>query len=276
MKGKFTLLETGVRKDYMYLNVTALAFVPLNFHVSLSKVQNMLYAQIKWIFPLLPIKTNLFVLLILMSKWGCTKIKRMDDALDFFREVDIMIGGNSIDGALLMPIWLSALGQTDPEQFMIPRALYETLFIPLTLSGYYTYIPNIPQSAKDAVAFEYTNWTDPDDNVARNLQAVNMATDFAVFSPMIYTALSHAKNDTSSTYVYKFSTRPGTHLINTPSWLDGPTKANHADEIAFVFGFSERMNVQYQKFGVTFNVTAEDIRVSKLVMTLWTNFAKSG
>ena len=34
--------------------------------------------------------------------------------------------------------------------------------------------------------------------------------------------------------------------------------------------------MQYKKMGVTFNVTSEDIRVSKAVMTMWTNFAKTG
>ena len=98
--------------------------------------------------------------------------------------------------------------------------------------------------------------------------AVNMATDYAVFAPMVATVQAHAQNSNGSTYMYKFSTRPDTHLLPTPSWLDGPTQANHADEIAFVFGFSGRRNVQYKKMGVTFNVTSEDIRVSKAVMTM--------
>ena len=201
----------------------------------------------------------------------------MKDSHDLFHETDLLMGANSIDGAFLMPIWLSTLGLTDPELFAIPRPVYEKLFIPITLSSYYTNIPNIPDVAKSITAFEYTDWQNPDDNTARNKLIVQMATDYALNSPMIYTVNAHASNANSSSYLYKFSTRPGTHMLPVPSWLDGQTQAIHADEVGFVFGFSSRRSVQYQKYGgITFNVTAQDIRVSKAVMTMWTNFAKSG
>ena len=242
-------------------------------NVSADKIENMLKTE----------KTNFLAIPFLDGEFIKTTpidmfkpVPDMKAAHDFFRGIDLLIGGNSIDGALLMGIWTQVLGQPNPELLTIPRPLYESLFIPLTLQGYYTYVPNIAQDAKDATIFEYTDWTRPDDNIARNLEVVAMATDYAVYSPMIFTAQGHTRNYSASTFFYKFSTRPNTHLLPTPSWLDGPTKANHADEIAFVFGFSERRNLQYQKFGITFNVTTQDIRVSKGVMTMWTNFAKSG
>ena len=198
------------------------------------------------------------------------------DAHAFFHEIDLLMGGNSIDGGLVMPMWLSSFGVTNPELLRIPRFLYHILLIPTTLKTLYPNIPHIPSSAINATIYEYTNWTAPNDDMARNRMAVKMATDYAVFAPMVSSVQAHALNSTGSTYMYKFSTRPDTHLLPTPSWLDGPTQANHADEIAFVFGFSDRRNVQYQKMGVTFNVTDQDIQVSKAVMTMWTNFAKSG
>ena len=242
-------------------------------NVSSDKIQNLLMTE-NTNFLVLPFLDGEFIKATPIEMFK--PVSQMSVAHDFFRGIDLLIGGNSIDGALLMGIWTKMLGQPDPEYLTIPRQLYESLFIPLTLQGYYTYIPNIPQSVKDATIFEYTDWAQPNDNVARNLQLTEMATDYAVFSPMIYTAQGHLGNSTASTFLYKFSTRPNTHLLPTPSWLDGPTRANHADELAFVFGFSERRNVQYQNFGVKFNVSAQDVRVSKSVMTMWTNFAKSG
>ena len=242
-------------------------------NVSSDKIQNLLMTE-KPNFLVIPFLDGEFIKTTPIEMFK--PVPEMKESHDFFRGIYLLIGGNSIDGALFMGLWTQTLGQPDPEYLTIPRQLYESLFIPLTLQGYYTYVPNIPQYVKDATIFEYTDWTRPDDNVARNLQVIEMATDYAVFSPMIYTAQGHTGNPSASTFLYKFSTRPNTHLLTTPSWLDGPTKANHADELAFVFGFSERRNAQYEKFGVTFNVSAQDVRVSKGVMTIWTNFAKSG
>ena len=200
----------------------------------------------------------------------------MTDVHAFFDDVDLMMGGNSIDGGLVMPLWLSTLGLSNLENLRIYRFLYMLMLIPKTLKSLYPNIQSIPSTAINATIYQYTNWTNPNDDIARSIMAVNMATDYAVFAPMVATVQAHAQKSNGSTYMYKFSTRPDTHLLPTPSWLDGPTKANHADELAFVFGFSERRNVQYKKMGVTFNVTSEDIRVSKAVMTMWTNFAKTG
>ena len=200
----------------------------------------------------------------------------MTDVHSFFHDVDLMMGGNSIDGGLIIPLVLTTLGQSNPEHLGIPRFMYQLILIPTALKTLYPNIPRIPRSAINATIYQYTNWTDPNDNIARNIMVIGMATDYAIFAPMTRTVQAHAQNSNGSTYMYEFSTRPDTHLLPTPSWLDGPTKANHADEIAFVFGFSERRNAQYQRKGIIFNVTDQDIRVSKAVMTMWTNFAKTG
>ena len=190
----------------------------------------------------------------------------LNASFDVFNGIDLLIGGNSLEGGQYLSYWAGLANNTNLEHVNIPRSTYETQIIPSALWEVFSNLTEMPKILADATTFEYTNWTMPDDSVERNLILMQMTTDYTVFAPMVATAQAHADKGLGSTYLYKFSTRPSKHLIYTPKWLDGPMEANHVDEILFVWGFSER--------GI--NTTEQDVRVSKAVMTMWTNFAKTG
>ena len=129
---------------------------------------------------------------------------------------------------------------------------------------------------KDAAVFVYTNWSCPNDDMARNLMLVKLLTDSSLFAPSVATVGLHSEGFNGRTYLYLFSVRPGTHLLPLPSWLDGPTKANHADDLTFVFGFSDEMIQFFRDSGLKYDYTLQDVEIAKGVMTMWTNFANSG
>ena len=58
--------------------------------------------------------------------------------------------------------------------------------------------------------------------------------------------------------------------------MDGPTVANHSDDVPFVFGFSNKTSSLIKKLLGHYSVSKEDIQTSNVVMTMFTNFAKTG
>ena len=166
-----------------------------------------------------------------------------------------------------LPEFAAVLNITNLELFRVPRVLYESTFIPETIASVFSNFPNVSQVAKDAAVLEYTNWTDPNDAIARNLMLVDLITDSSMFAPMLATTQLHTAG-TRRTYVYEFSIRPTTHLLPVPAWLDGPTQANHADDIFFVFGFTPKMIDLFDKLGLIIQVKADDIRAAKVVMSM--------
>ena len=194
-------------------------------------------------------------------------------SLDFFNSIDIIVGGNSIDGTVYLP---KLAHIENLEDLIVTRHGFETYFIPMILSSIFNDVENIPQSMIDATVFEYTNWTDPDNLYFRKLELVELLTDAAFFAPMLATVYLHSKGSKTQTYLYQFSASPRSHVQTVPSWLDGPGQATHADELLYLFGFSEEMVTLFQSWTDMFEYSAQDIFVSKAVMTMWTNFAKTG
>ena len=196
-------------------------------------------------------------------------------SLDVFNNIDFMMGSCSIDGALFLRAIAGTLHISDLERFKISRSVYETVFVPGTLRRIFTNVQNIPPMANEMTVFEYTNWTCPDDDMARNMELIDLSTDASMFVPMVSMAQLHARESSRRSYIYEFSTAPTTHLIPVPSWLDGPSKANHADDIMFVFGFPEQMLKLLGTDKRPLLYTEKDIKAAKVIMSMWTNFAKT-
>ena len=194
---------------------------------------------------------------------------------EFFRSLDLIIGGTSMDGALFLFYFARELNasQSSYEQLTVPRNIYETIFIPGILADVFDNVDTIPQVVKDVTVFEYTNWKKPDDDKERLKQLLDLATHAAVLSPTVSTIQLHAQGASSAgnTYLYQFSTHPadlGDRAL--PSYLDGQNIANHGDDVMFTWGFPD------QYLPASANVTSDDIRTSKAIMSMWSNFAKSG
>lgn len=203
-------------------------------------------------------------------------LKAAKASLEVFQNVDFMMGSCSIDGALYLPYFAPAVNVTDLDKFKVPRDMYEKYFVPGVLSSIFTNIHPIPKDADTAAVFQYTNWTDPNDYMARNFELVDLLTDSSMFVPMVAMAQLHTRSLLHSTYVYEFSTAPTTHWLPVPNWLEGPTNAIHGDDFFFVFGFPPLMLKWLSTDTRPLNYTEKDIKASKVVMAMWTNFAKTG
>lgn len=192
-----------------------------------------------------------------------------------FCDIDLMIGDTNFDGAALLGNWLGLINVTsglfDDNEFSWQQ-FYDTI------------LPNVAKIALklqnptdliiDALKFEYTAWDDLD-NATRRLQTlIDMTTDFTLNAPSVQTANAHQRG-TKATYVYQFSTAPpGLSLLPIPPVLQSETAASHSDELVFIFGFPETFqnNLRFNRS----DITHEQWAVSKEMMAMWSNFAKTG
>ena len=187
-----------------------------------------------------------------------------------FRDIDLMIGANNYDGVVyqyLMSFYLNDSSDTfnfTKEQFadvIVARAAEASLGEKPT------------QNAIDLTVYEYTSWDDPTNQKDRIKNAVDVMTDYALNAPTISTAMAHSDGN-SSTYVYQFSASPPKRLLPVVPILDGKNVASHTDELPYVFGFTENLR-NYWNFSESL-IGSNDFRLSREMITMWTNFAKSG
>ena len=198
------------------------------------------------------------------------------DSLDFFQSLDFVMGCTSSDGSVFLGAFAEIMNISDAENLNIPRDIYEDFFIPTTIASVFKDLPSIPDVMKEATVFEYTNWSDPDNHMARNKMLVKLMSHAELFAPTVATVNLHAEGMRGRSYLYEFSVRPQIHYIGVPSWQDGPTVSQHADDLAYVFGYTDGLVKFFRFDSPQFGPSAQDITISKRVMTMWTNFAKTG
>lgn len=111
----------------------------------------------------------------------------------------------------------------------------------------------------------YTDWADRDNGDMRRKTLLALFTDHQWVAPAVATAKLHAEFQ-SPVYFYTFYHHCQTET--RPEWAD----AAHGDEIPYVFGVP--------MIGATdlfpCNFSKNDVMLSAVVMTYWTNFAKTG
>ncbi|XP_036018041.1 neuroligin 4-like isoform X2 [Mus musculus] len=161
----------------------------------------------------------------------------------------------------------------------------------LAVSGFINDLYGRPEGRGDAlretVKFMYTDWADRDSPEARRKTLVALFTDHQWVAPAVATADLHARYG-SPTYFYAFYHRchggggggGGVDGVAggvaggvggeeaRPAWAD----AAHGDEVPYVFGVP--MAGPGDVFGCNFS--RNDVMLSAVVMTYWTNFAKTG
>lgn len=111
----------------------------------------------------------------------------------------------------------------------------------------------------------YTDWADKENPETRRKTLVALFTDHQWVAPAVATADLHAQYG-SPTYFYAFYHHCQSEM--KPSWADSA----HGDEVPYVFGIpmigpTELFNCNFSK---------NDVMLSAVVMTYWTNFAKTG
>ncbi|KAH3729738.1 hypothetical protein DPMN_055716 [Dreissena polymorpha] len=191
------------------------------------------------------------------------------NARNFFASLDLIVGANNFDGALNLFALSSTLNVTDINTFNLTRAQFTGIIIPHTISdAIKPKNDNIAAIMRNLLDFEYTDWQHPNDSATLWFSTINMSSDSGFFFPAVSTVKGHAALRKGKTYLYELSAVPTTHILPTPNWIQG---SNHADDIQFVFGYPLYAGPQS-----TVNYTEEERRLARGMVTMWTNFAKSG
>nr|XP_048287041.1 acylcarnitine hydrolase-like isoform X2 [Myodes glareolus] len=167
-----------------------------------------------------------------------------------FHPVPSIIGVNNDEYG-----WLLPMAQSSDQ--IIKDITRETL--PAILKNTTIYM-TIPPECSDLLMEEYMNNTE--DAQTLQIQYKEMIADFLFVIPALQIAKfqrSHA-----SVYFYEFRHVPSYLKDTRPSYV----KADHADEIAFVFGSS--------RWGIIPDFTEEEKLLSRTMMKYWTNFARHG
>ena len=116
--------------------------------------------------------------------------------------------------------------------------------------------------ARQAVIFEYTNWSNPYDPISNRDALDKMVGDCKFVCNVNEFAHSYAESsDGNNVYMYYYTHRSSTHM--GPRWCG----VLHGDEISFVFG---------QPLNPTKGYQTREIKLSKRMMRYWANFARTG
>lgn len=118
---------------------------------------------------------------------------------------------------------------------------------------------------RETIKFMYTDWADRDNGDMRRKTLLALFTDHQWVAPAVATAKLHAEFQ-SPVYFYTFHHH--CQMESRPEWAD----AAHGDEIPYVFGVP--MVGASDLFPCNFS--KNDVMLSAVVMTYWTNFAKTG
>ncbi|XP_013928603.1 PREDICTED: neuroligin-1 isoform X1 [Thamnophis sirtalis] len=118
---------------------------------------------------------------------------------------------------------------------------------------------------RETIKFMYTDWADRHNPETRRKTLLALFTDHQWVAPAVATADLHS-NFGSPTYFYAFYHHCQTDQV--PAWAD----AAHGDEVPYVLGIP--MIGPTELFPCNFS--KNDIMLSAVVMTYWTNFAKTG
>lgn len=191
----------------------------------------------------------------------------------FFGEIDLMNGVTSSDGAMSISTWTELLKKQNIDINQgVPRVFFEDYYIPSSLRTVYEGVSNVTIKS---VIHQYTDWSKPDDPEITRDKMIDLASDISFFIPAVKASMKHSNNDTkTNSYFYVFDHKPS--FIPEPNWLEGAT---HTMEVAYIFGLHksmERKLIDDLNAIDPLNVTADDIGLSNLLMTMWSNFAKSG
>ncbi|KAB5579203.1 hypothetical protein PHYPO_G00192410 [Pangasianodon hypophthalmus] len=174
-----------------------------------------------------------------------------------FLNYDLLIGVNQGEGLKFVDD-----GGSESEEGISAAAFDYTIsnFVD-NLYGY----PEGKDILRETIKFMYTDWADRDNGEMRRKTLLALFTDHQWVAPAVATAKLHADYQ-SPVYFYTFYHHCQTET--RPEWAD----AAHGDEIPYVFGVP--------MIGATdlfpCNFSKNDVMLSAVVMTYWTNFAKTG
>lgn len=163
---------------------------------------------------------------------------------------ELMTGFNKDEGIIF--IEMSEVPGFDEGPSLITREQFQ---FGLSLS-----FPHTHSLVKNAVAHEYTDWTD-EKNHTKNRDALSeFATDYLFICPAFDFARRYAQAG-GKIYTYEFTHRSS--LNPWPKWMG----VTHNSEIAYVFGIPQNPSLGF---------TEEEVNLSRRMMKHWANFARTG
>ncbi|XP_046903032.1 neuroligin 4 X-linked b isoform X1 [Hypomesus transpacificus] len=173
-----------------------------------------------------------------------------------FLNYDVMLGVNQGEGLKFVEGIVDSEDGVSAEDFDLTVSDFVD-----SLYGY----PEGRDTLRESIRFMYTDWADRDNAETRRKTLVALFTDHQWVAPAVATADLHAQYG-SPTYFYSFYHHCQSET--TPPWADSA----HGDEVAYVFGVpmvepTDLFNCNFSK---------NDVMLSAVVMTYWTNFAKTG
>lgn len=205
-----------------------------------------------------------------------------------FRSKDLLIGFNAEDGEVFYRLWSVILNDKIVNDSARQDAIHRPIDIDLLKSIIFNVVAessdsNVADYANviEAAVDRYVNWENPDPVTISN-RAVRLLTDVFFAVPVVDTAMSRTKKDSTTTaasttaanttadpgevtedgktFVYRFRL-PRTNpefKEKSLSWFEG---TEHSAEIPYVFGWVNE---------------TEEVKLSKRVMTYWSSFIKTG
>lgn len=183
------------------------------------------------------------------------------EALRNFAALDVIMGMNSHEGLADLEILVRLLGNTvDDLSDGVSEAELEK-YIHKHLS--YINVSDDVIIVKSLIQ-QYTNWSNPYDPISRRSYFLDLLKDIS-YTPAVVEALNaHVKfGGSGRSYMYQFHHKPS--FSPSPDWIKG---ANHEEELPFVLPGCRR-------FGDN-QLTSDETQLSKKMMKLWTQFAKTG
>ena len=188
------------------------------------------------------------------------------DLIDMFLDVDLIIGVNSKEGLNTFFYEFDNANYTKSD--------IDNTFIPQILAK--NFEGNVSKLVKDVTVFDYTDWEHMDNKYKQFDRFIDLMSDLEFYIPTALTALKHSTGSNKTTYVYKLSTAPPYRHESIDPHVDGPTVANHADDLTFLFDPLVAEKAYKIPGGQSVNITEQQRSVAKAMITMWTNFAHSG
>uniref|UniRef100_A0A8C7XHR1 Carboxylic ester hydrolase n=1 Tax=Oryzias sinensis TaxID=183150 RepID=A0A8C7XHR1_9TELE len=163
---------------------------------------------------------------------------------------ELMIGLNKDEGTCFLVY--GSPGFSITGQSLISRRDF--------LAGVNLTLTNAHSIIKEAVIFEYTDWTDKESRMKNRDSIGQLVGDQMFVCPVVDFANKYSQNG-GKTLFYFFDHRSS--LMSWPEWMG----VAHGYEIEFVFGMPLNTSLGYTK---------NEVNMTKKIMKHWTNFARTG
>ena len=195
-------------------------------------------------------------------------------AASMFSSIDFMTGVTSGEGTMNIG---GFVGINDSENFALTKEEFEGTAIPIAAK--LVYGDNVPDVITDMIIHKYSNWTNPSDINNIRQSFLDMTGDYvfdyhAKLLADLHANLSSSNKQGRATYAYRTEALPSQHILWVPSWVSKP---NHADDLTFLFGYDKEGFISWtEPYSEDYEPKEWELQVSKLYMTIFTNFAKTG